>query len=90
MLTVSDGLVFVGEKGARLRRSNVTKVWAKALKDAGLPQTHVHALGHTGNTLAALTGVSLKELMAPMGHSSTKAAMIYQHRPLERHCDLIF
>jgi integrase len=33
-------------------------------------------LRHTGNTLAAMTGASLKELMARMGHSSTKAAMI--------------
>lgn len=79
-----DGLVFVGEKGAQLRCSNFTKVWAKALKDAGLPQIHVHDLRHTGNTRAAMTGASLKELMARMGHSSTKAAMIYLHTAKDR------
>lgn len=79
-----DGLVFVGEKGAQLRRSNFTKVWAKALKDAELPQIHVHDLRHTGNTLAAMTGASLKELMTRMGHSSTKAAMIYLHTAKDR------
>ncbi|GIH91167.1 tyrosine-type recombinase/integrase [Planobispora siamensis] len=56
-----DGLVFVGEKGAQLRRSNFTKIWAKAIKDAGLPAIHIHDLRHTGNTLAAMTGASLKD-----------------------------
>jgi integrase len=35
---------------------------------------------HTGNTLAAEAGASLRELMDRMGHSSTRAANIYQHR----------
>jgi hypothetical protein len=34
---------------------------------------------HTGNTLAASSGASLRELMAHMGHSSPRAALIYQH-----------
>ncbi|MBO4270750.1 tyrosine-type recombinase/integrase [Microbispora triticiradicis] len=76
-----DGLVFVGEKGAQLRRSNFTKVWAKALTKSGLPKIHIHDLRHTGNTLAAATGATLKELMTRMGHSSTKAAMVYLHAP---------
>ncbi|MBG0827555.1 site-specific integrase [Planomonospora sp. ID67723] len=80
----SDGLVFVGEKGAQLRRSNFTKVWARAIKEAELPAIHIHDLRHTGNTLAAMTGASLKELMARMGHSSTKAAMIYLHAAKDR------
>jgi integrase len=36
-------------------------------------------LRHTGNALAAATGASTKELMARMGHSSVRAALIYQH-----------
>ncbi|MEV4249147.1 site-specific integrase [Streptosporangium canum] len=79
-----DGLVFVGEKGAQLRRSNFTKVWAKAINKAGIPKIHIHDLRHTGNTLAAMTGASLKELMARMGHSSTKAAMVYLHAAKDR------
>lgn len=79
-----DGLVFVGEQGAQLRRSAFTKIWAKAIKKSGLPAIHVHDLRHTGNTLAAMTGASLKELMARMGHSSTKAAMIYLHAAKDR------
>ena len=40
---------------------------------------HFHDLRHTGNTLAASSGASLRELMAHMGHSSPRAALIYQH-----------
>ena len=42
------------------------------------------ALRHTGGTLAAATGATLKELMARLGHSSTRAAMIYQHATRDR------
>jgi hypothetical protein len=34
--------------------------------------------------LAAATGASLRELMTRMGHSSTRAALIYQHATSER------
>jgi hypothetical protein len=36
-------------------------------------------LRHTGNTLAAETGATLRELMDRMGHRSTRAALIYLH-----------
>jgi hypothetical protein len=35
---------------------------------------------HTGNTLAADMGVSLRNLMARMGHDNERAALIYQHK----------
>ena len=34
--------------------------------------------------MAAATGASLRELMERMGHSSTRAALIYQHATRER------
>ena len=79
-------LVFVGPKGAgaQLRRSNFTRQWKKATEAAGLTGFHFHDLRHTGNTLAGEEGVSLRELMERMGHSSPKAALIYQHRNMER------
>jgi integrase len=43
-----------------------------------------HDLRHTGNTLAAATGASTKELMSRMGHSSSRAALIYQHATQDR------
>jgi hypothetical protein len=39
---------------------------------------------HAGNHIAAATGASLRELMGRMGHSTTSAALIYQHRTAER------
>jgi hypothetical protein len=41
--------------------------------------THFHDLRHTGNVFTAGTGATLRELMDRMGHSSTRAAMIYMH-----------
>jgi integrase len=78
------GLVFVGPKGAPLRRSNFRPIWNTARNKAGAPELHFHDLRHVGGTLAAATGASLKELMARLGHSSTRAALIYQHATRDR------
>jgi integrase len=40
---------------------------------------HFHDLRHTGNTLAASDGTSLRDLMDRMGHDSVRSALIYQH-----------
>ena len=37
-------------------------------------------LRHTGDTLAADMGISLRNLMARMGHDNERAALIYQHK----------
>jgi integrase len=79
-----DGRVFVGPKGGPLRRSGFRRVWRKVQTDVGLPDLHFHDLRHVGNTLAATTGASLKELMTRMGHASTRAALIYQHASQDR------
>jgi len=72
------GLVFVGPKDGQLRRQNFRPIWVKACADAGIPGVHFYDLRHTGGT-AAITGATIKELMARLGHSSPRAAMIYQH-----------
>ena len=41
-------------------------------------------LRHAGNALTADAGASLRELMDRMGHSSTRAALIYLHSSDER------
>lgn len=40
---------------------------------------HFHDLRHTGDHLAAQTGASTLGLMQRMGHSTVRAALIYQH-----------
>ena len=77
-------LVFTGPKGAQLRRSNFTRAWSRATAAAGLSGFHFHDLRHTGNALAGEEGASLRELMERMGHSSSKAALVYQHRTMHR------
>jgi integrase len=59
-------------------------VWRKATETAGLTGFHFHDLRHTGNTLAGEVVASLRELMDRMGHSTTRAALIYQHRTSAR------
>lgn len=55
-----------------------------AVRRAGMDGFRFHDLRHTGNTLAAATGASTRELMARMGHSSPQAALRYQHATRER------
>ena len=88
MIYVAEGetsLVFTSPDGTPLRRSNFNRrVWQPACKAVGLRAFHFHDLRHTGNTFAASTGASTKELMARMGHASPRAALIYQHATRDR------
>lgn len=75
-----DGLVFTSPDDRYLHHSNFRlRIWLLALIAARVPAVHFHDLRHTGNTLAATAGASLRELMDRMGHDSERAAMIYLH-----------
>ncbi|MEU7338255.1 site-specific integrase [Streptomyces sp. NPDC007074] len=80
----ADGRVFIGAKGATPRRNHFNRLWHLACADAGINGLHFHDLRHTGNTLAASTGASTRELMSRMGHSTARAALIYQHASADR------
>lgn len=56
----------------------------RAAKAAGLEDVRPHDLRHSGATLAAGTGATLRELMARLGHTSPEIAMQYQHSARER------
>ena len=77
-------LSFTGPKTIELYRATFNSTWDRARRAAGMDDFHFHDLRHTGNTLAAGTGASTKELMARMGHASARAALIYQHASDER------
>lgn len=79
-----DDWVFCGPFGAPLSRRNFPTHWAKARTAAGCPQVRFHDLRHLSATLAATTGATTRELMARMGHSSPRAALIYQHATQDR------
>lgn len=61
------------------RNRNLLTGWKDAVTAIGRPGLHFHDLRHTGNTLAAQTYVSTKDLMARMGQDSPRAVLIYQH-----------
>jgi integrase len=75
-----DGLVFSAERGGPIRRSNFTRrVWIPTTRTAGVEGLRFHDLRHTAATLAVAAGASTRELMVRMGHSSSAAALRYQH-----------
>jgi integrase len=80
-----EALAFASPGGMPLQYSNFhNRFWAKAVTKAGPPGVHFHDLRHAGNTLTANAGANLKELMDRMGHSTTRAALIYLHSTDER------
>ncbi len=79
-----EGLVFCGRDGYPLNSASFYKAWHRALDEVGMTDFHFHDLRHTGNTLAAATEASTKELMGRMGHSSPRAPLIYQHATQDR------
>jgi integrase len=54
-------------------------VWRPATRAVGLEGLRFHDLRHTSATLSIAAGASTRELMARMGHSSSAAALRYQH-----------
>jgi integrase len=75
-----DGLVFPAERRGPLRRSNFTRrVWMPATRAVGVEGLRFHDLRHTAATLAIAAGASTRELMVRLGHSSSAAALRYQH-----------
>ena len=81
----SDGLLFVGEKGAAFRRSTFGRKWRKARAKVGMPSDfRFYDLRHTGHTLSTRSGATLKDTMVRAGQSTEKAALIYQHSDHER------
>jgi integrase len=72
-------------RALRSGRGNARRLmrWNDALAAVGLPGVRFHDLRHTGNTLAARSGVSTRDLMTRMGHASVRAAIVYQHATTE-------
>jgi integrase len=77
--------VFPSGQGRHRRRSNFNRrVWQPATRAAGIEGLRVHDLRHTAGTLATAAGGSLREVMDRLGHSTTVAAVRYQHVKADR------
>jgi len=61
-----------------------TDIWQPATCAASVEGLRVHDLRHTAGTLATAAGGSLREVMDRLGHSTTVAAVRYQHVMADR------
>jgi integrase len=78
--SADDDPLFTSPEGSPLHHGNFRRrTWLPAVAAAGLADIHLHDLRHAGNTFTADAGANLRELMDRMGHSSTRAALIYLH-----------
>lgn len=82
----ADGLLFPARNDptGHLRQSSLTRVFYPARVAAGRSDLRFHDLRHTGAVLAAQTGATLAELMGRLGHSTSQAALRYQHVAADR------
>jgi integrase len=71
--------VFIGRDGRPMRGDAVRQAFDRARRKAGMPGFRFHDLRHTGQTLAAATGATTKDLMRRLGHASPAASYRYLH-----------
>lgn len=71
--------VFIGRDGKPMRGDAVRQAFRRARNKVDMPGFRFHDLRHTGQTLAASAGATLKDLMLRLGHSSPAAAQRYLH-----------
>ena len=79
-----SALVFTADKGGPLLGQHFARRFAKTRTTVGLDWLHFHDLRHFVGTTAAQTGATTREIMARLGHSTPRAALIYQHASAER------
>lgn len=71
--------VFVGRDGRPMRGDAIRQAFDRARRKVGMPGSRFHDLRHTGQTLAAATGATTKDLMRRLGHASPAASYRYLH-----------
>jgi integrase len=83
-----DALLFTTSTSGPVAAGTRGKVLARARVAIDRPDITWHHLRHTGATLAAQAGATQAELMRRIGHSSPRAAALYQHANLDRDTQL--
>lgn len=76
--------MFLRADGEPITNHALGQAWRRAARRVGLGQFHPHDVRHAGLTMAAQNGATTRELMARAGHSTARAALIYQHAAEER------
>ena len=80
----AEDFVFTGKTGIPLTANVLQSTWQRVRATVGRHDLHLHDLRHTGLTLAVATGATTVDLMHRAGHSSSVAAMRYQHATKDR------
>ena len=80
----NDAYVFTSRNGTPISENTINKRFRLARQEAKRDDLRFHDLRHTCATMAAQAGATIKELMHMMGHSTERAALIYQHATDER------
>jgi integrase len=80
--------LFTRADGLPLRGWDVNWAWRQAREAVGLPTVRFHDLRHAGLTLSAQAGATLAEVMRRAGHSSSAAALGYQHAAAHRDAEI--
>lgn len=77
---IGAALLFPAADGVKfLHPTTFHRWWKKARHEAGRDDLHFHALRHYAGTAYSQAGATIKETMVRLGHSTTSAAMRYQH-----------
>jgi integrase len=72
--------VFTYENGEELRPDGVTKVFDRAVREAGLPKIRFHDLRHLHASLLIAAGVPLAIVSKRLGHSTIAITVdLYGH-----------
>jgi integrase len=75
-----DTLVCAHSDGSLMHPRWISKKWAKAIKESGLPRRGFHHLRHAHATQMLANGVHIKVASERLGHSTTGITMdLYQH-----------
>lgn len=77
-------LIFARADGGPISNATRGRIMRNARTAINRPDLTWHHLRHTGATLAAQAGATQAELQRRIGHSTTRAAAIYQHASAER------
>jgi len=79
-----EAFVFSNSHGGPVRATVWHEAWSTAREASGLRQLRLHDLRHLAGTLTAQAGATTKETMDRLGHSTSDAALRYQHVVEER------
>jgi integrase len=76
----NHGLVFTREDGTPLRPTQLTRMFGRLVREAGLPNLTLHGLRHTYATASLQAGVPVKVVSQRLGHANTAITSdLYQH-----------